>query len=225
MELLSLINDILDLSKVEAGKINITRENIHLDMTCNAVSQQFQPVAQQSGVAMIMRIDDSLGETLHTDGQRLEQILKNLLSNAFKFTKSGSVTLDIHTAKTIFPRPVRLQSIAFSVIDTGIGIEKSKLNDIFEAFQQEDGSIDRHYGGTGLGLTSPANSRICSAVKFVSPARKGKAALHAGSPPVPGTDIQRPAPRRRLSCAPCARNRRQRAEVHAGDGGSAVHCR
>jgi CheY-like chemotaxis protein len=148
MELLSLINDILDLSKVEAGKITITPEDIHLNTTVRRLTQQFQPVAQQSGVAMNVRIDASLTEALHTDGQRLEQILKNLLSNAFKFTKAGSVTLDIRPATRS-----GAEAVAFSVIDTGIGIEKSKLKDIFEAFQQEDGSIDRHYGGTGLGLT------------------------------------------------------------------------
>jgi CheY-like chemotaxis protein len=148
MELLSLINDILDLSKVEAGKITITPEDIHLNATVKRLTQQFQPIAQQSGVAMNVRIDASLPEALHTDGQRLEQILKNLLSNAFKFTKAGSVTLDLRSATRSGE-----EAVAFSVIDTGIGIEKSKLKDIFEAFQQEDGSIDRHYGGTGLGLT------------------------------------------------------------------------
>jgi CheY-like chemotaxis protein/HAMP domain-containing protein len=157
LELLTLINDILDLSKVEAGKISITHADVIIGDLTRKLAQQFDPVAQEGGVAFHMAIDPTLPETLRTDGQRLEQILKNLLSNAFKFTEAGSVTLDIRrgTGATELQRAslTALDSIAFSIIDTGIGIEQSKFKDIFEAFQQEDGSIDRHYGGTGLGLT------------------------------------------------------------------------
>ena len=157
LELLGLINDILDLSKVEAGKISIVPEDIYIGNIAKRLSQHFEPVAKDKGVAFHIRVDESLPEFLHTDVQRVEQIMKNLLSNAFKFTDVGSVTLDIHRVKD----DVELQraslaaseAIAFSVIDTGIGIEESKFRDIFEAFQQEDGSTDRHYGGTGLGLT------------------------------------------------------------------------
>jgi CheY-like chemotaxis protein/signal transduction histidine kinase len=156
LELLSLINDILDLSKVEAGRISIAPEEVYISNVARTLSQQFQPVAQESGLAFHLCLDGDLPVTLHTDEQRLEQILKNLLSNAFKFTAKGSVTLDIHPVKNDEAQrlsPVGVEAIAFSVIDTGIGIETSKLEDIFEAFQQEDGSIDRRYGGTGLGLT------------------------------------------------------------------------
>lgn len=157
LELLSLINDILDLSKVEAGKISIVPEDIYLKDMVQKLSQQFDPVAKESGVAFEVRLDEGLPETLHTDGQRVEQILKNLLSNAFKFTEKGTVTLDIHRpGSEVELGRISLaagDAVAISVTDTGIGIEASKLNDIFEAFQQEDGSIDRHYGGTGLGLT------------------------------------------------------------------------
>ena len=157
LELLGLINDILDLSKVEAGKMSIVLEDVYIGNITKRISQQFDPVAKDKGVAFHIRVDESLPEILHTDGQRIEQILKNLLSNAFKFTEAGSVTLDLHRVKD----DVELQraslapseTLAFSVIDTGIGIEASKFKDIFEAFQQEDGSTDRHYGGTGLGLT------------------------------------------------------------------------
>jgi CheY-like chemotaxis protein/signal transduction histidine kinase len=157
LELLSLINDILDLSKVEAGKISILPEDIYIADAVKKLSQQFEPVAQEKGVAFNIRLDETLPRTIHTDGQRLEQILKNLLSNAFKFTESGSVTLEIGRAsgKTGLQRASHAShgSIVISVIDTGIGIDETKLKDIFEAFQQEDGSTDRHYGGTGLGLT------------------------------------------------------------------------
>lgn len=157
LELLSLINDILDLSKVEAGKINIIPEDIYIKDVARKLSQQFEPVAQESNVTFDIKVDERLPETFHTDGQRLEQILKNLLSNAFKFSEAGTVTLDIHRAVDSERHNRSMeddeQAIAFSVKDTGIGIEEAKLKDIFEAFQQEDGSIDRHYGGTGLGLT------------------------------------------------------------------------
>ena len=157
LELLGLINDILDLSKVEAGKISIVAEDIPVTNMANRLSQQFEPVAKEKGVAFHIRLDEKLPEALHTDGQRVEQIMKNLLSNAFKFTEVGSVTLDVRRVKDSDElRHVSLatqDAIAFSVIDTGIGIDESKLKDIFEAFQQEDGSTDRHYGGTGLGLT------------------------------------------------------------------------
>ncbi len=157
LELLELINDILDLSKVEAGKLSIIPEDTSLDGIVRRIQQQFAPVTKESGVAFPVIVAEDLPATLHTDAQRVEQILKNLLSNAFKFTERGSVTLKVCRPDTEIALQraslERKDVIAFSVIDTGIGIETSKFKDIFEAFQQEDGSIDRHYGGTGLGLT------------------------------------------------------------------------
>ncbi|MCW5589738.1 MAG: response regulator [Legionellales bacterium] len=157
LELLSLINDILDLSKVEAGKLTLVPEDVYLADMIKDLSQQFDPIAKESGVAFKLELDPTLPKTIFTDSQRVEQILKNLLSNAFKFTEKGAVTLNIHLPKneTELQRTSLLGNhvIAFTVSDTGIGIESNKLKDIFEAFQQEDGSIDRHYGGTGLGLT------------------------------------------------------------------------
>ena len=157
LELLGLINDILDLSKVEAGKLTVDAEDVKLDSIVGRMRQQFSPVSREKGVEFPISIADDLPAVLHTDTQRVEQILKNLLSNAFKFTEQGSVALEVRRpeAKLELQRSSldRGNAIAFSVIDTGIGIEPSKFKDIFEAFQQEDGSIDRHYGGTGLGLT------------------------------------------------------------------------
>jgi CheY-like chemotaxis protein/signal transduction histidine kinase len=157
LELLNLINDILDLSKVEAGKINIVAGDALLDDIVKSLQQQFAPIAKQSNVAFPVEMGSDLPATLHTDVQRVEQILKNLLSNAFKFTSKGSVTLKIHRpdgqAELQRSSLDHENTIALSVIDTGIGIETSRFKDIFEAFQQEDGSTDRHYGGTGLGLT------------------------------------------------------------------------
>ncbi|MGC4095924.1 MAG: ATP-binding protein [Nitrospira sp.] len=153
LELLGLINDILDLSKVEAGKLTISREDVSVDTIVNRMKQQFALVAKEKGVTFPIKVAEGLPTTIHTDAQRVEQILKNLLSNAFKFTEHGFVTLEIRRPNQREVQRSYEQAIAFSVIDTGIGIEPSKFKDIFEAFQQEDGSIDRHYGGTGLGLT------------------------------------------------------------------------
>jgi CheY-like chemotaxis protein/signal transduction histidine kinase len=157
LELLALINDILDLSKVEAGKLTVVAGEVTPVSIVGRMRQQFAPVSKAKGVEFPIKISDDLPATMHTDAQRAEQILKNLLANAFKFTEQGSVTLEVHRPDA----QMELQrssldyrnAIAFSVRDTGIGIEPSKFQDIFEAFQQENGSIDRHYGGTGLGLT------------------------------------------------------------------------
>jgi CheY-like chemotaxis protein/signal transduction histidine kinase len=157
LELLALINDILDLSKVEAGKLTVVTEEVTLDSMVGRMRQQFSPVAREKGVEFPITVADDLPATVHTDAQRAEQILRNMLANAFKFTERGSVTLEVgRPGVEMDLQRTSLDArnaIAFSVIDTGIGIEPSKFKDIFEAFQQENGSIDRHYGGTGLGLT------------------------------------------------------------------------
>jgi CheY-like chemotaxis protein/signal transduction histidine kinase len=158
LELLALINDILDLSKVEAGKFTVVAEDVALDSIVGRMRQQFSPVAKEKSVEFPILISGDLPSTLHTDAQRAEQILKNLLANAFKFTERGSVTLEVRRPDGNRDELQRnsldhTNAIAFSVIDTGIGIAPSKFKDIFEAFQQENGAIDRHYGGTGLGLT------------------------------------------------------------------------
>ncbi|HEY7646997.1 MAG TPA: response regulator [Hyphomicrobiales bacterium] len=198
LELLSLINDILDLSKVEAGKISIIPENIYIADVAKKLSQQFEPIAQDSGVAFRILIDESLPDTVHTDGQRLEQILKNLLSNAFKFTQEGSVTLDIRRVNADAElQRVSLSGsapIAFSVTDTGIGIDRSKLKDIFEAFQQEDGSIDRHYGGTGLGLTIARKFAFLLDGEIHVASEKGRGSTFTLYLPLASASEKRPVP-------------------------------
>lgn len=144
VELLTLINDVLDFSKIEAGKISVLKDHEPLDGIAKKLEKQFKPVVKEKNIGFSVSIQDDCPDTIHTDVQRIEQILKNLLSNAIKFTDQGSVSVDIFTQG---------EYIAFAVKDTGIGIDKDKLRDIFEAFQQEDGSIDRKYGGTGLGLS------------------------------------------------------------------------
>ncbi|MFF2886220.1 response regulator [Paenibacillus sp. NPDC057967] len=160
-DLLALIDDILDLSKIEAGKIALIVDEVNVSEVPEMLKLSFDPIADKKGLSFLIEQQRELPPIIRTDGQRLQQILKNLLSNAFKFTESGTVTLKLHQAdpSTIqehLPDTDAESFIAFSVIDTGIGIPKDKQELIFEAFQQVDGNTNRLYGGTGLGLS------ICS---------------------------------------------------------------
>ena len=154
-DLLRLINDILDLSKVEAGKMELNIEKISLVDLMETVDHNFRPLADEKGVAFRIHIADDIPAMLHIDVQRLQQILNNLLSNALKFTTEGEVKLDIQyvTDKSLSQNGVEQDFIAFNVTDTGIGIPQEKQKLIFEAFQQVDGTTSRRYGGTGLGLS------------------------------------------------------------------------
>ncbi|MCJ8321872.1 MAG: response regulator, partial [Colwellia sp.] len=155
--LLALINDILDLSKVEAGKLNIHIETINFTDIKAQLMQLFNPLAKNRELSLNTIIDEKLPSSFHTDSQRLEQILRNLVSNAIKFTEMGGVTISFGLAEAnIKFRNSNLSHdncFVVHVIDTGVGISEDKLQAIFEAFQQEDGSTSRKYGGTGLGLT------------------------------------------------------------------------
>ncbi|HZI90569.1 MAG TPA: HAMP domain-containing protein [Thermoleophilaceae bacterium] len=157
-DLLALINDILDLSKVEAGRMDMHPAPLYLAQVKEDFERTFSPMAQQSGVDFTVELADGVPETVTTDEQRLQQVLKNLLSNAFKFTESGGVTLRMAPAgdTSVFESESlrRAESVVgFSVRDTGIGIPEDKVAPIFEAFQQADGTTSRRYGGTGLGLS------------------------------------------------------------------------
>ncbi|UQN09118.1 HAMP domain-containing protein [Deinococcus sp. QL22] len=156
-DLLNLINDILDLSKIESGTVTADAAEVPLRAVSDAVEATFSPVASNKGVALHLELNPALPPALLTDEKRLLQILKNLLSNAFKFTERGEVRLSIAPATVGWSSDHmslnRAPSvIAFSVADTGIGIAPEKQRVIFEAFQQADGSTSRQYGGTGLGL-------------------------------------------------------------------------
>ncbi|HEX7169096.1 MAG TPA: response regulator, partial [Acidimicrobiales bacterium] len=157
-DLLDLINDILDLTKVEAGKMDILPSPSALRDVAARQEQSFEPLASQKGLSLTVEVADGAPESIVTDEQRLHQVLKNLLSNAVKFTEEGGVTLRIGEAPegVAFTTPTLARAprvIAFSVSDTGIGIASDKLRLIFEAFQQADGTTSRKYGGTGLGLS------------------------------------------------------------------------
>ncbi|MBL7717225.1 MAG: response regulator [Flavipsychrobacter sp.] len=145
--LLALIDEILDLSKIEAGKMELEYERVAIQDIAQDINGLFDAVAREKGLEFSIHTAEGVNEVIETDKMRLEQVLKNLLSNALKFTKDGSVQLHIASD------PLRTGNISFSVSDTGIGIAKEKQSAIFEAFQQEDGSTRRKFGGTGLGLS------------------------------------------------------------------------
>ncbi|MBL9023569.1 MAG: HAMP domain-containing protein [Myxococcales bacterium] len=156
-DLLTLINDILDLSKIESGTVTVEPEEIPFSGLRDSVHRTFHHVAETKGLAFKIEIDSSLPRSMTSDPKRLQQILKNLLSNAFKFTAHGQVTMTVRrvTAGFSSDHPVLGASdvaIAFEVADTGIGIAPEKQKLIFEAFQQADAGTSRKYGGTGLGL-------------------------------------------------------------------------
>ncbi len=155
-DLLNLINDILDLSKVEAGKMQIEMTEFNIQSLCDDIRQQMDHVAEESDLQFKIEIDNGVPVSIFSDKLRLTQILRNFLSNAFKFTEKGSVLLRIGLPSTNVSLSGHVysndDSVVFSVIDTGIGIPKDKQQEIFEAFQQAEGSTTRKYGGTGLGL-------------------------------------------------------------------------
>jgi len=144
-DLLNLINDILDLSKVEAGKLDIRAEKVVILKVIEGLKQTFQSLAQEKKLTFEVSHETDLPQSFVTDRQRLDQILKNLISNALKFTEKGSVKIRLYSHSK--------GKIAFEVSDTGIGIRKEQQAIIFEAFRQADGTTNRKYGGTGLGLS------------------------------------------------------------------------
>jgi HAMP domain-containing protein/signal transduction histidine kinase/ActR/RegA family two-component response regulator len=157
-DLMKLINEVLDLSKVEAGKMELEPRELLLSDVIEYVRRSFRPLAEQKNLEFTVEMAAGVPEEIRTDQQRLEQVLKNLLANAFKFTESGSVRFRVDIAPLgkffeIESLKTAGKVIAMSVTDTGIGIPRNKQRLIFEAFQQADGSTSRKYGGTGLGLS------------------------------------------------------------------------
>src|SRR5690606_38426028 len=156
-DLIQLINDILDLSKIESGFISTTIAPVILTEIASFVETTFGPISEARNLRFSIQTSDSLPSSIDTDIQRLNQILKNLLSNAFKFTEKGSVSLQIFRASGGWKSNPNLDQskmvVGFSISDTGIGIPMEKQLIIFEAFQQAEGSTSRKYGGTGLGLS------------------------------------------------------------------------
>ncbi|MBD2570725.1 HAMP domain-containing protein [Anabaena lutea] len=157
-DLLALINDILDLAKIESGTMSINMTQMLLTELGDHIERTFRQIAQDKGLTFTIELAPELPRTIYTDAKRLQQVIKNLLSNAFKFTELGEVRLGIEVAKQGWSLNQETLNrsqivIAFSVSDTGIGIAPDKQKVIFEAFQQADGTTSRKYGGTGLGLS------------------------------------------------------------------------
>jgi CheY-like chemotaxis protein/CHASE3 domain sensor protein len=144
-DLLNLINDILDISKVEAGKLELVPEELPLRRVIEGLARTFEPLARQKALEFSLNVEPNVPMSIHTDRQRLEQILKNLLSNAVKFTDAGRVSLTVSANAEGW--------VQFEVQDSGIGIAPEQQEKIFDAFHQADGSTARKYGGTGLGLS------------------------------------------------------------------------
>ena len=156
-DLLNLISDILDLSKIESGTVSVEAEEIFFGALLETVARPFRHEAENRKLTFEVSSDPRMGRSLVTDSKRLQQVLKNLLSNAFKFTEQGSVRLSVSpvTSGWSTDHPILCGAgsvIAFEVSDTGIGIPPEKQRIIFEAFQQADAGTSRKYGGTGLGL-------------------------------------------------------------------------
>ena len=156
-DLLNLISDILDLSKIESGTVTVDAEEVFFSNLVDMVARPFRHEAETRQLSFEVHVDPNLGRSITTDTKRLQQVLKNLLSNAFKFTAQGGVRLNVSAALGGWStdHPVLSQTpavVAFEVTDTGIGIPPEKQKIIFEAFQQADASTSRKYGGTGLGL-------------------------------------------------------------------------
>ena len=159
-DLLALINDILDLSKIESGKVDLTIEEVEINEIRTDLEMLFKEVANNKKISFGFKVSPEVPEVINSDRMRVEQIVKNLLSNAFKFTpENGNVSLDIALAEPghhFYSENLKGESgeiLAFRVKDSGIGIPEDKQKVIFEAFQQADGSTSRKYGGTGLGLS------------------------------------------------------------------------
>jgi signal transduction histidine kinase/CheY-like chemotaxis protein/HAMP domain-containing protein len=157
-DLIQLINDILDLSKIESGYISVDVLTVSVNEITGFVERTFRHVSEAKRLKFTIDVDNELPDFIETDPQRLNQILKNLLSNSFKFTEKGSVSLKIYPTERKWNSRNNTESrgemaVAFEISDTGIGIPKEKQNIIFEAFQQAEGSTSRKYGGTGLGLS------------------------------------------------------------------------
>jgi HAMP domain-containing protein/signal transduction histidine kinase/DNA-binding response OmpR family regulator len=179
-DLLALINDILDLSKIESGTVEVDVGELRLNDLSLYVERTFRHIAESKNVSFSIRPNSELSPSIVTDVKRLQQILKNLLSNAFKFTHQGDVTLSIERVTSGWSTENddlnrAQQVLAFSVADTGIGISPEKQQIIFEAFQQADGSTSRKYGGTGLGLaiSRELSKLLGGEIRLVSAPNKG----------------------------------------------------
>ncbi len=229
-DLLELINDILDLAKIESGTVAVDADQVFFGKLHDFVERSFRQLAEKKGIEFRIEMASDLPESLETGGKRLQQILRNLLSNAFKFTERGEVVLRMSSAAGGWNRDnaglnTARAVIEFSVRDTGIGIPKDKHALIFEAFQQADGTTSRKYGGTGWAArsgstaipasgapsrsTCPSTSPACGTATGASSLRRSRSApsrARASSPSAsrscrfPAPALRRPGSRAGACC-------------------------
>ncbi|WKX09001.1 HAMP domain-containing protein [Streptomyces sp. NL15-2K] len=205
-DLLQLINDILDLSKIEAGRMDVRPKRLPLIKLLDYVHATFRPLTLDRGLAFELAVGEDVPREMFSDEQRLQQILRNLLSNAIKFTATGRVELRVN--RVMDPEHHYVQGsdevIAFAVSDTGIGIAPEKLPVIFEAFQQADGTTNRKYGGTGLGLSISREIAGLLGGRIVAESEPGKGSTFTLYVPVvsPGHTATGPAPEERALPVP-----------------------
>ncbi|MFF5841583.1 HAMP domain-containing protein [Streptomyces massasporeus] len=195
-DLLQLINDILDLSKIEAGRMDVRPKRLPLIKLLDYVHATFRPLTLDRGLAFEVAVGEGVPREMFSDEQRLQQILRNLLSNAIKFTANGKVELRVDRVEDAEHRYVRDTGdiIAFAVSDTGIGIAPEKLPVIFEAFQQADGTTNRKYGGTGLGLSISREIAGLLGGRIVAESEPGKGSTFTLYVPVVSPGHTAPAP-------------------------------
>ncbi|WP_406167707.1 HAMP domain-containing protein [Streptomyces canus] len=205
-DLLQLINDILDLSKIEAGRMDVRPKKLPLIKLLDYVHATFRPLTLDRGLAFEVAVGEDVPREMYSDEQRLQQILRNLLSNAIKFTAGGRVELRVNRIKDPEHEYVRDSDdvVAFAVSDTGIGIAREKLPVIFEAFQQADGTTNRKYGGTGLGLSISREIAGLLGGRIVAESEPGKGSTFTLYVPVvsPGHSATGPTTEDRLLPAP-----------------------
>ncbi|WP_246567180.1 HAMP domain-containing protein [Streptomyces flaveus] len=206
-DLLQLINDILDLSKIEAGRMDVRPKKLPLIKLLDYVHATFRPLTLDRGLAFEVAVGEDVPREMYSDEQRLQQILRNLLSNAIKFTANGRVELRVNRVKDPDHRYTRGDHddvVAFTVTDTGIGIAPEKLPVIFEAFQQADGTTNRKYGGTGLGLSISREIARLLGGRIIAESEPGKGSTFTLYVPVasPGHSATGPVPEERQTPAP-----------------------
>ncbi|WP_233416303.1 HAMP domain-containing protein [Streptomyces sp. N35] len=202
-DLLQLINDILDLSKIEAGRMDVRPKKLPLIKLLDYVHATFRPLTLDRGLAFEVAVGEDVPREIYSDEQRLQQILRNLLSNAVKFTGSGRVELRVNRVGNVDSKNLTFfkegeELLAFAVTDTGIGISADKLPVIFEAFQQADGTTNRKYGGTGLGLSISREIAGLLGGRIVAESEPGKGSTftlyvpvaHSGHGPVPDPQLE-----------------------------------
>ena len=224
-DLLNIISDVLDLAKIEAGHIDVIAEDVPLADLARRIEQQFRPIATEKHIDFAVVCAEGLPATLQTDPVKLAQVLRNLVANAFKFTHHGSVRLEIRPLDANLDADVYARhgpsGIVFSVRDTGIGIAADKLQLIFEAFRQADGTTSRSYGGTGLGLSISKEYASILGGEITVKSEPGVGStftLYAGKPALqtgPSTAPLRPAPT--LAADPKPHLIDDRANLNDGD--------